>query len=162
MGVTQSELAGYMGFNRMQLSYAESGQRDIPYEASTKWSVMRRCLKHDAEVGVIASSILQEEILPVAGVKAKYIRRLPYAIEACKKKLADMEERYAICIRMMALARRLREVEPDMDEDQLAWLKRMETRAAKRRWKYNPSKQAIVQLRLRSLELVLLENTIEP
>ncbi len=152
MGITQRELADYLGVHPTLVTLCERSYRKMPYKVSMKWYHLKSCLEDKAALDQVTATVEQQaqDKVPqfLAAQVSRYLRKIPLM----QHKLENMQLQYAQAVRTLSTVAMLRK-QPDLELGSAddSWLNSVEARASKMSMACSPSRQALLVLNMQAL-----------
>jgi|GEM_PF-2256292 len=158
MGLTQKELAGYLGIRKGQLALAEWGHSSLPFRTMLRMGRMKRKLEDTGAITQLEKAILEEDQEDLPELLAKNEAFYSYEASMLERKLQKLKGEYGHCVRLLTMVDMLRQIPvTEQDSAATAWLDKLENRMVARLRNCGSMKQASILLRLKPLRFVLGE-----
>ncbi len=150
-GLTQQQLAVYLGVARSHLAMAEKATRSLPTSALLKLAVLEKSLHSKIPY---PTPQLQELQHADAARIGRYVKKCMVMIAEQKNKLAALETNYQQCQQvMLAIGCLHRQLPPgDAGKKERLWLELLEKQTLEKIKTCSYAGQVILQLRISALE----------
>lgn len=149
-GLSQEQLAIYLGVSRSSINMAERGTRGLPTAALGKLALLQKSQQTNI---VYRQKALQQRAAKDAAEIKRYLKKCQNEILLLQKELTLMQEQYGQCINVMQALEHLLQATPALGKptkEQL-WLEILEAETVKKMANCNHGKQVILQLQIKAL-----------
>ncbi len=151
LGLSQEQLAIYLGVTRSLLSMAEMGKRSLPVKAFVKLSELEKSLRSNVQY---KAASLQQHATADAAVVRSHAKKCMARAAGIKLQLTALEKNYQQCLTALLATGHLMSLLPEGEagkKDRL-WLELLELQTLKKMKDCGNAAQVILQLRINALE----------
>jgi transcriptional regulator with XRE-family HTH domain len=149
-GLSQEQLAIYLGVSRSSINMAERGNRGLPTAALEKLALLQKSQQNNI---IYRQKALQQRAAKDNMAIKQYLKKCQNEIQLLQKELALMQEHYGQCINVMLALEHLLEAAPASGKptkEQL-WLEILAAETQKKMAGCSHGKQVILQLQIKAL-----------
>ncbi len=155
-GLTQLQLANYLGVSLTMVGMAELGKRILPVSALLKLNLL------DVHLHAPLSKASQQHVIKQQQVHVPALHKqmlaqnkeLAYQITLHEKKLAIAESKHQQALQALSFAqsRQTQKQKNALEEKDMAWLQVLQMQAQKNLQKHHPVKQLALQNKINALQ----------